>query len=80
MNKRTKRGNKTIKFLNTMPDFSISGEYSNGKIIDLTVNCAGQVCSTPVDFFPEWSIKNGKLILEFTPKYVTEKGEDTIKL
>lgn len=67
-------------FINYIEPFIISGKVKDGRITELNLNCSNQICSTPVDFFPEWKVEEGKVILEFTPKWIDEDGEKKLKL
>jgi len=61
---------KRKKFFNQIQPFTISGTYSGKNIDELYLDCSMQMCSTKVDFFPEWKVRKNKLILELTPKLV----------
>ena len=63
-------------FNNYIQPFVISGKYVGKDITELDVDCSVQICSTGVDFFPKWKIRGNKLILEFTPKYVSSGKAD----
>jgi len=71
---------KEKSFENRFPTFTISGKYKGSNITEIHTNCASQLCSSGVDFLPKWKVKGNKLVLEFTPRWITENEDKPMKL
>ena len=71
---------KEKKFTNTFPNFSISGKYKGSRITEIDTDAAFQSCSSGVDFVPKWKVRGNKLVLELTPRWITEDEDKPMKL
>ena len=71
---------KKIRFDNIISPFTISGValVSKEKVVidEIHLNASHQMCSTEIDFYPKWKVRNKKLVLELIPKWVTADDEE----